>query len=122
MHMKLALSAIALGLLCGNVQAQTTNRASDPPGATSERRPTPSTRNRIRSTMPSIKPADGDDEGSISPLMPSRTLGDEPYSSIEPKGTWIGSMGIFNRALLDKRGSRTRKAGISTSRSHKTRL
>ena len=46
-------------------------------------------------------------------LMPSRRLSDEPYSSIEPKGTWIGSMGIFDRSLLGKRGKRSRAANLT---------
>lgn len=122
MQLKLVLSALSLVLLCGTVHAQSSRSGLDQIGATADRSSVSSSRSRIKSSMPSIESTDTDSEPSVSALMPSRTLGDEPYSSIEPKGTWIGSMGIFNRALLDRRGSRTRKAGITGARSKKTRL
>ena len=123
MRMTLVISALALGLLSGVAEAQTSSGDTTQPGASSDSRSRTGTRSRLKTTMPTLQPSVLDDDSSRTPLMPSRSRGDNPYSSIEPKGTWIGSMGIFNRALLANRGSRKLKSHAAASRNHlKSRL
>lgn len=115
---KLVLFALALGLLSGVAEAQTSSSDTATPGASTEQRARTGTRTRIKTSMPTLQPSVLDDDTSRPPLMPSRSRGDDAYSSIEPKGTWIGSMGIFNRSLLSSRGSRKHKTHAAASRNH----
>ncbi len=109
----LPVVVLSVALVAGNANAQAptaTPKTADI--VNPEGRPSVASRPSLRRATPSIRPNDNPESKGVSNLMPSRALGDEPYSSIEPKGTWIGSMGIFKRSLLDKRGTRPRMSSL----------